>query len=174
MADGLESFDFVSARSDEDIENLVTGVYHKFRLRISRDDPLLAMYYINAYMAGRLEVSMRQVMEDYVRRLSDVTEKLNSHSLEKANKIINGAIGTSGRIISSAVKDTAIAIRDETKKGVADVHYAEDAALKAIGHKLNDIKNSDKTLRRSMTISAYVSAVAALAAFAALAVAFLR
>lgn len=169
-----DTLDFVSARYDEDIEALITLIYHKCRLRITRDDPELVSYYIGCFTAGRLEVSMRQVMEDYVRRLSEVTEKVNADAVDKANKIVNGAIEASGKIVTAAIRDSASAIREESKKALNEIEGSRDAAIKSLDGKLNGAKGSGEVIVRTSRMALVASMVAAAAGVLALVVSFLR
>lgn len=174
MTSNPETFNFITARNDADIENMITTIYHKTRIRVSRDDPLLAMYYVNCFMAGRLEETMRQVMEDYSRRMFDVTKQTSTDATGKAESIVNGAIKASESIVHAAITDSASAIRAESVKAMRDIKAAHEGIEKTIGGLVDNGKLSNASIQKTAGMALIASAVAAVAGLAALAVSLLR
>ena len=168
MTTDSNTFDYISVNYDEDVEALLTVLYHKTRLKIGRDDPLLAMYYTNCFMAGRMEVAMRQVMDEFVRRNMDMNDKANADANDKAEKIVNSAIKAAERIVQAAITDSAAAIREESQKGLADIREKQDTIKQAVAEQVKRLNVATMAMSKKFVWALYVSGIAAIAGLSAL------
>lgn len=168
MDNADDRFSFVTAENDKDLENLITALFHRCRVSVTSDDPMMVMYYTVCYMAGRLEVAARQAHDEANRSALDLAEKVNADATEKAESIVNGAIKASESIVSNAIRDSASAIRTESAKALADFEAIRGKVEESVLESISKIKYADTKTQKTARWALMISALGAMAGIAAL------